>query len=272
MREKTYPKEILEITESLTLFDDELMSRVFDKNIEATELILRIILGRNVHVISAKCEDKLKNHAFDGRSVILDIHAIEEDGRQIDIEVQSSSAGSSIRRVRFHSSMMDSRMLKKGQDFDELKDSYVIFIYKSDKFGKGLPLYTIDRFVGETGDRVDDGSHIIYVNGTYKGDDEIGRLIQDFRQSDSKKMNYKQLSEGVEHFKNTKKGQNDMNEALERYAQQRASEASRIAVENKNKEIAYNLKNKGISIDQIADIIGCQIDIVKGWLTPSMAK
>lgn len=40
------------LVDELTLFDDDLMSRVFDKNIEATELILRIILGRDIKVIT----------------------------------------------------------------------------------------------------------------------------------------------------------------------------------------------------------------------------
>ena len=35
---------INKLIDGLTLFDDDLMSRVFDKNIEATELLLRIIL------------------------------------------------------------------------------------------------------------------------------------------------------------------------------------------------------------------------------------
>lgn len=34
---------INKLIDGLTLFDDDLMSRVFDKNIEATELLLRII-------------------------------------------------------------------------------------------------------------------------------------------------------------------------------------------------------------------------------------
>ena len=46
--------------------------------------------------------------------------------------------------------MSDSRMLGEGKKFKELKDSYVIFIYKHDKFRKGLPLYHIDRYVRET--------------------------------------------------------------------------------------------------------------------------
>ena len=45
-------ENVNELVDKLTLFDDDLMSRVFDNNIEATELMLRIIMGRNINVIS----------------------------------------------------------------------------------------------------------------------------------------------------------------------------------------------------------------------------
>ena len=51
-----------ELVDKLTLFDDDLMSRVFDNNIEATELILRIILGRDIKVISVDGQDEMRNH------------------------------------------------------------------------------------------------------------------------------------------------------------------------------------------------------------------
>ena len=35
----------------------------------------------------------------------------------------------------------------KGQHFQILKDSYVIFICENDKFQKGLPIYHIDRCI-----------------------------------------------------------------------------------------------------------------------------
>ena len=41
-------------------------------------------------------------------------------------------------------------MLKAGEDFKKLKDSYVIFIYKNDKFKEGMPMYHVDRVVRET--------------------------------------------------------------------------------------------------------------------------
>ena len=141
------------VVAGLTLFDDDLMSRVFDSNIKATELVLSIILGRDIKVISVIGQDNMKNAEVGGRNITLDVHAVDVDGEEMDIEVQGDSQGAYIRRARYHSSMIDSRMLKVGQSFKELKDSYVIFIYKHDKFNKGLPLYHIERYVGETEDK-----------------------------------------------------------------------------------------------------------------------
>ena len=50
------------LIDRLTLFDDDLMSRVFDKNIEATELVLRIILGRNIKVISVDGQETFQRN------------------------------------------------------------------------------------------------------------------------------------------------------------------------------------------------------------------
>ena len=139
--------EIDEVIDKLTLFDDKLMSRVFDNNVAATELILRIILNKNIKVISVTGQNEMKNHDIEGRNITLDVHTLDENGNEIDIEVQGNATGAHVKRARFHSSMIDSKMLKSGQKFSEMKDSHVIFIYKRDKFKKGLPVYHIDRYV-----------------------------------------------------------------------------------------------------------------------------
>ena len=199
-------KQVNKIVDDMTLFDDDLMSHVFDKNIEATELVLGIILGENIRVISVTGQDELKNPIVGGRDITLDVHAIDSNGKEIDIEVQGNAQGAVVERARFHSSMMDSRMLKAGENFKKLKDSYVIFIYKNDKFKEGQPMYHIDRIVRETGNPFEDGSHIIYVNGSYKGDDEIARLMEDFHQKESEDIHFKALANGVKHFKETEEG------------------------------------------------------------------
>lgn len=241
------------LVDELTLFDDDLMSRVFDKNIEATELILRIILGRNIKVIRVVGQDELKNHEVGGRNITLDVHAIDLNGEEIDIEVQGNSVGAHVRRARFHSSMVDSRMLMEGQTFKNLKDSYVIFIYKHDKFRKGLPLYHIDRYVRETDELFDDGSHIIYVNGNYKGNDEIGQLMRDFHQTEPENIHYEVLAQGVKHFKNIEKGREQMCEAVEKYAKEYAVKEKMIAVNNL-------MKNMKLTLEQALNALGIQGD------------
>ncbi len=239
--------EVEKLVDNLTLFDDTLMSKVFDKNIPATTLLLQIILERDdIKVIKVKGQESLKNPYPKGRNLTLDIHAVDNNGIEFDVEVQRNSEGSHPRRARFHSSMMDSRMLKQKQEFKELRDAYVIFICQHDKFRKGKPVYHVDKIIRETGKLFDDGAHIIYVNGTYKGDDAFGKLAHDFNCKSSKNMYFKELAEGVRHFKENAKGRDDMCEAVEKYAAKR-SENMRIetlanAVNNLMQSTSFSLE------------------------------
>lgn len=257
------------LIDELTLFDDDLMSRVFDKNIEAAELMLRIILGRDIKVISVDGQDELKNAKIGGRNITLDVHAIDTNGEEIDIEVQGNSEGAHVRRARYHSSIIDSHMLEEGEPFKKLKDSYVIFIYRHDKFKKGLPVYHIDRYVGETNQLFEDGSHIIYVNGNYKGNDEIGKLMMDFHQTNPEKMHYTALAQGVKHYKKIGKGRENMCEAVERYARQYAKAHAEEYAEEYAKEYAVKEKiisvknlmaNMKLTLEQALDALGIKDD------------
>ncbi len=187
-----------------------------------------------------------------GRDITLDVHAIDSHGKEIDIEVQGDARGAVVERARFHSSMIDARMLKEGQEFKELKDSYVIFIYKKDKFREGRPLYHIDRYVRETGKPFEDGSHIIYVNGSYSGEGEIARLMEDFHQKDSENMHFTALADGVKHFKETEKGRETMCEAVEKYAEEYAEKREIRTKIGIAKDL---IKDAGFSIDQVVKFL-----------------
>lgn len=239
------------IIDAMTLFDDYLMSHVFDQNIEATELLLSAILDRDIKVVRSDGQVELKNPKVKGRDITLDIRAIDVDGKNIDIEVQGNSAGANVHRARYHSSMLDSRMLSAGQDFKELKDSYVIFIYRHDKFRRGLPVYNIKRYVSETGESFDDGSHIIYVNGNYRGNDKLGKLLEDFRQPNPENIHYTELASGMKHFKETEKGRDQMSEAVEEYAKEYAEQKQMINIQSLMENVKFTL-------DQALDALGIQ--------------
>lgn len=242
--------EVLQIIDDLTLFDDTLMSKVFDKNIPAATLLLQIILERDdIEVIEVKGQEDLKNPYPKGRNLKLDIHAVDMKGVEFDVEVQRNTRGSHFRRARFHGSMMDSRMLKEKQEFKELRDAYVIFICQHDKFKQNKPIYHVDKIIRETGELFDDGAHIIYVNGKYRGDDAIGRLNHDFNCKSSKSMYYREFAEGVKHFKETEKGREIMCESVERYSDKNRIKALADAVK-------MMMKNTSYSLEQAFSILG----------------
>ena len=263
-------QEINDLIDNLTLFDDDLMGKVFDENIEAAELLLRLILERDdIEVLWVKGQEELKNPVVGGRTIRLDIRAVLGDGRQVNVEVQRNGKGSHVRRARFHSSMLDARMLKKNEKFRNLKDSYVIFICEHDKFGKGLPVYHVDRYIRETGELFEDGSHIIYVNGMYRGNDSIGQLMHDFKCKNAGEMHYKELAAGVRHFKETEEGREDMCEAVRRYGREQARIAAEAAMKKAAEEATMKTKidailslrkNTGMSLEQAMDALSVSLE------------
>jgi hypothetical protein len=232
------------------------MTLVFDGNIEATELLLSIILAQEVKVISVRAQVELRSPYKKGRKIRVDILARDVDGKHFNVEVQAEDAGADCRRARYHSSMVDVNMLKGGKDYKKLRDSYVIFITKNDYFKRELPLYRVERAVCETGEKFGDGSHIIYVNGSYKGDDAIGKLVHDFRCSNADDMYYSQLADGVRYYKESEGGKEKMCEAVERYAEKKATERVREAEIASKADMVRNLmKNMHFTITQTFDAL-----------------
>lgn len=210
-------EEDLHMIANFRLMDDDFMTVVFDRNKKAVERVLDVILQRDdLKVLQVVTQREYKNPVAGGRSVKLDVYAKDLDGKIYDIEVQRADEGADVHRARFHSSMLDIRMLKKKQKFKQIHDSYVIFITENDYFGENLPLYRIERVVQELNTSFEDGSHIIYVNGSYDNDeDPVGRLMHDFRCKDAADMFYKELGESVRHFKETEGGRRQMCKAME---------------------------------------------------------
>lgn len=258
-------KETLEAIRKLCLLDDNLMTLVFDRNIEATELLLNVILRRNdLRVLDVVAQREYKNPMPGGRSITIDIYAVDRNDKVYDIEVQRASEGADVHRARFHSSMIDTKMLKAGQEFKEIHDSYVIFITANDVIGAGCSLYHVNRTIEETGAYFNDGSHIIYVNGSYKDDnDPVGKLMHDFRCLSSVDMFYPILAKQVKYFKETEGGQEIMCQVFEDLAEKRVTEekkafARRLIARGKQtlEEIAEDAE---LPIEVVRDLAGLQL-------------
>jgi hypothetical protein len=55
-------------------------------------------------------------------------------------------------------------------------------------------VYTVERWIRELQRPFDGGEHIVYVNGTWKAESEIGKLMHDFRCTEPDDMYYPALA------------------------------------------------------------------------------
>lgn len=196
----------LETIKRFRLIDDTFFSACFDNNEEDVEYILRIILEKpNLRVLKVQTQKSVEN--MYGRSVRFDVFATDDDGKLYNIEVQRADSGAVPARARFNSVMIDYHRLKKKAKFNELPETFVIFITEHDVLKDGEQIYHVDRVVRETNKPFGDGTHIIYVNGSYKddSDSELGNLIHDFFCAEPSEMKHKQLAERVSFLKGNKR-------------------------------------------------------------------
>jgi hypothetical protein len=147
---------------------------------------------------------------------------------------------------------------KAGDDTENIPDSYVIFITENDVMKGNQPIYSVDRYVtiGENKVLFGDGSHILYVNGKYRGDDEIGMLMHDFSCTNPDDMNYEALAKKARYFKQDEKGVTTMCKILEDMRNETAL--------SKSKEIAIRMIEAGKnSLEDIADYTELPFETVK---------
>lgn len=185
--------EDLQRLRGFRLLDDDFMSKIFEDKMCA-QFLLQIILDRqDLQVQMVHTQHDVKN--LQGRSIRLDIIATDTTGRIYNIEIQRSDKGASIKRARYNSSLLDANVTEPGDEYENLAESYVIFITENDVLQAGLPIYHIDCTIRETGAIFADEAHIIYVNSQIKDDTNLGRLMHDFSCTDAKDMYYKVLAD-----------------------------------------------------------------------------
>ena len=205
----------LQRLQSLRPIDDEFMRCLFKDNIPLAELVLRIITGKQDLVITDCQTQKNMKRLAGARSICLDAYGTDSQNKKYDLEIQRAEKGARPHRARYHSSVMDIENLDAGQEFEELPDTYTIFITETDFYGKGEALYPIERINLATGEAFNDGEHILYVNGEYRGDSELGRLMHDFNCTDADDMNFDLMAERTRYLKENPEGVKEMSAIME---------------------------------------------------------
>ena len=256
------------IIKNFTLMSDIFMRNVF-KQRECLEYVLQVIMVKqDLKVIEQIIQKDYKN--LQGRSAIMDCVARDSEGKQFDVEIQQDNEGASPKRARYHSGLMDMNTLNPGQDFDELPESYVIFITRDDILGYDFPIYHIDRHIKEADDSFQDEAHIIYVNSRKQEDTELGRLMHDLHCKNADEMHSPVLAKRVHELKDTQKGVELMCHEMEKIYSEGMESGEKRGELKAKKETALSLAEMGLPVEKIAKAVNHNVKDVQKWIDETL--
>ena len=243
-----------------TIMNDIFMRNVL-KETACTEYILQVIMNKKeLKVIDQTLQKDYKN--LQGRSAILDCVAKDAENNFFNVEIQGENDGASPKRARYHCGLLDMNLLNPGDLFDNLPETYVIFITKNDVLGYNQPISHIQRRIKETEDIFQDRQHILYVNSKKQDDTELGRLMHDLHCKEADKIYSNVLSARVQQLKETTEGVNQMCQELEEIY----NEGEQSGELKKARETALTLLDMGMPAEQIAKAVNLSIETVQNWI------
>lgn len=168
--------------QELNLCDDFLFAKVME-NKEICRRVLEKILELDIKKVEFIESQLTKDVSYDAKSVRLDIYLDDDEKNVYAVEMQTANQYNINRRARYYHSILDvDQMMKKGIDYEELKENYVIFICTFDYFKKGLHKYSFESICREDNHfRLEDGTQTVILNtkGTAKDvDPELEAFLQ----------------------------------------------------------------------------------------------
>lgn len=261
-------KKYLDVIETYRPMDDVFMKNIFRESPELVEMVLRIIIDKpDLQVIRSETQADLIR-ITGSRGLCLDVYATDDAGKKYDVEVQKESSDMKPERARYHASAMDVENSWHGMTFDQLPDTYVIFISEKDYFGRKQPVYAIRRTVDDDNSLFNDGSNILYVNGEYRDDTMIGKLMHDFNCCNPKDMLIPELSKRTEYLKTNKKEVEHMCIQLKEMEERGIVKGKILGRLELAKEIVLSLfeNQKQMTIEQIAQTVSVSVVQVQEWI------
>ena len=138
---------------------------------EICRRVLELALGIPISEVRIQTEKTMSYHS-EYHGVRLDVYADDAEKRRFNVEMQVTLQKFLPKRSRYYHNQIDMDALLAGDSYENLPDTYVIFICDFDPFGEGLYRYSTGTYCKETGNQVKDGVETIYLNahGTNRKD------------------------------------------------------------------------------------------------------
>ncbi|MFI3175347.1 MAG: Rpn family recombination-promoting nuclease/putative transposase [Bacillota bacterium] len=150
----------------LTIANQFIFSKVMRDTEICKEVLRRLLPHMDIKEVNIVEYEKVMDVSLETKAVRLDIYL--NDGETVyNCEMQALNKDNLAKRSRFYQAHIDMDCLAKGKSYQELKDSFVIFICKFDLFDKGLPVYTFTNLCHEIPKiQLKDGGQLILLRKT----------------------------------------------------------------------------------------------------------
>lgn len=186
-----------ETVTDLKITNDFMFARIMEDETICKALLETIL---HIHIREIHYLEIQKTMAInvETHGIRLDIY-VEDDKQVYNIEIQTSDNKNLAKRCRYYQSNIDMDLLKKGEDYFNLKKSFVIFICTFDPFDLGLYQYTFKNFCQENKALgLEDGTEKIFLNTEGKKGNIGNNLMQLLDYFETQKLNDNPLVEKIE--------------------------------------------------------------------------
>ena len=127
--------------EELDITDPFIFAKVMSEK-ELCKPLLENILNIKIRdIVYVDYEETIQMTAK-SKGIRLDIYVEDDDNTVFNLEMQTTTYKELPKRSRYYQGIIDLNMIEKGESYDILKESYVIFICTFDPFGEGRHIYT----------------------------------------------------------------------------------------------------------------------------------
>ena len=162
--------------EDLTLQDDFMFRKVM-QNPDLCKGLIEMILSATIGKIAYISVQHNINTYEQAKSVRFDVLVQTENGKFYDVEMQVSNEKNIPKRMRFYQAAIDISFLDKGNFYNDLNDSFVIFICLFDVIGKNRPVYTFENIcLEDKNTSLQDGTKKVIINAEAFKDTENKEL------------------------------------------------------------------------------------------------
>ena len=200
--------------ENLTIQNDFIFKKVMSRKRICIHLLEELLQIKIADINYLEAEKSLEPE-YTSRGIRLDIIVADDRNTHYNLEMQVKNPVSRTgefqlpKRTRYYQAMLETDMLQKGQDYDELSPTYIIFFCLFDFFKDSQRIYTFKRRCLENMEiELADEAAIMFLNtlGT-KGDvsPDIQSLF-DYINSNTVTSNFtREVADTITEIKNDKK-------------------------------------------------------------------